>query len=249
MAKVTTAHIETAVPRITKAAQITHAAASGVPRGTAAAESEGQAIAGSVRNGLGHAAGDLAKALGLHDFYSAHLLNFCEGYFVPGAIPNASVPQSSISKNVTACSNMTTKQIFDPQSILQQQLSNSGVSIADIQWPEQITAGLDTLRAAQRAMVVLYYVTIGFMFLALVSTVANIFCCSCGLGYFVMALGEWVAVCALGLAAALVTGVAVKSADLINTYGNGIGVSANIGLKFLALTWIAWVVILVAAFL
>ena len=44
---------------------------------------------------------------------------------------------------------------------------------------------------------------------------------------------------AIGLASALVTAVMVKATDLINQYGNDIGVEASKGNKFLALTWAA----------
>lgn len=222
-----------------KAAPLTHVVAGALPTKTVAVASQAQSIGDSVESGLEDAAGDLAKALGLQDFYSAHLMNYCEGYFMPGSVPNASISQNSIIKNVTACSNVTITHLFDPQAILQQQLSSGSVSIADLHWPNQITTGLSGLENLQRAMVILYLVAASFMFIALVCTSTVLCCCPCGLGSVVITIAELVAAVTLCIGAAMVTLMAVKSADLINAYGSDIGISAAVGHKFLVFTWMA----------
>ena len=241
--------IETEAPKITSAAKTTDGLASELLKATAAAQSEGQTLAGSLQSELNHAAGDLAKALGLYDFYSAHLLNYCEGYFVHGPVPNASVPKNTISKNVTACSNTSVMNVFDPQSILQEQLGTSGIDLAELRWPSEISTGLDALQKAQHAMTLLYFVAIGSMFLALVSTVVNTCLYDCGFGSFLTSMADWVAVLTLGLGSALVTATMVEATNLINSYGRDIGVSATAGFQFLALTWVAFVAISIAAIL
>lgn len=128
LARITNAKSLTRVPATTKAAQLARGGVYALTTNKAAAVSKAQSIPSSVDVGFEDAAGDLAKALGLHDFYSAHLMSYCEGYFMSGPVPNASVSREANIKNVTACSNMTINHLFDPQSILQQQLSSSSVS-------------------------------------------------------------------------------------------------------------------------
>jgi hypothetical protein len=191
----------------------------------------------------------VAKDLGLHDFYSAHILDYCEGYYEPGPVPNATLKKSSINKNVTSCSNMTALYNFDPRAVLQAELNktgNSDVNLTDLNWPSGIDKGLQALRITTKTMFVLYCIAIGFIavafFLALVGFVLN-----GRLSAFVNVLVDWLAFIAVGLASALSTAIAVKATHVINKYGNEIGVSANKSGKFLAITWVATGIMLVAS--
>lgn len=192
----------------------------------------------SIQNDIGELAGEATAKLGIEDFYSAHLLDYCFGQYEPIEAPNATVSMGDIDKNVTGCSNRTAMFWFDPEDILQKALdrTNTGVTLEDLRWPDDIQRGLDALRVAGRTSFVLYCLSIALIFVALVAAIPAIFangrltpCLN-----FMIAL---LAFLAIGLASALVTAVAVKGSDVINQYGNDIGVYAYRGNKFLAMTW------------
>ncbi|KAK5117689.1 hypothetical protein LTR62_005112 [Meristemomyces frigidus] len=190
-----------------------------------------------------------AKDLGLHDFYSAHLRDYCEGYYTPGPVPNATLSKHSIHKNVTACSNHTATFNFDPRAVLQRELNASGhsnINLTDLKWPEAIDKGLHALAAAQKATFVLYCVAIALIGLALLLAIVSVFFDG-RISAFVNVLVDWLAFLAIGLASAIVTAVAVKASHVINHYGNSVGVSASKGGKFLILTWVATAVMLAAS--
>ncbi len=190
-----------------------------------------------IEDGLG----DLAQVLGIYDFYSAHILTFCEGYYVPGSVPNATVKAGSIHRNVTHCSNTTAMAHFDPTREISQQLNESTdgfIDLSNVQWPEDIQHALNALKAAQKAVFVLYCLAIGFIFLAMVAATAGLFF-NGRLSALINALLDLLAFLAILIGSALVTVIAVKGAHAINKYGKDIGVSATKGGKFLALTWSA----------
>lgn len=191
---------------------------------------------------------DVAETLGVHDFYSAHVLNYCEGFFLPGAVPNTTLSRGDIDRNVTYCSNTTALYHFNPRDNLQQELDASGVDVdlADLDWPEEIDDGLRALRTASMAMFVLYCIAIAFIFLALIAAVAGVFL-NGRLSALLNVIVDVLAFLAVGIASAIVTAIAVKAAHLINRYGNEIGVSATMGRKFLALTWAATACMFIAS--
>lgn len=203
----------------------------------------------SIEGELDNDINDIARALGLHDWYAIHVLDYCEGYYEPGPLPNATVPRSSIYENTTYCSNSSARFHFNPQNTLQAQLNNSGhsdISLEQLGWPNEINTGLHDLSLAFNVVFVLYCIGIGMIFIALALSVGGLF--SKGrLAAFSNVVADWLAFLAIGIASAVVTGIAVKAAHLINHYGNDIGVSAQQGNKFLALTWATTAVVLVAS--
>lgn len=187
----------------------------------------------------------MAKDLGLHDFYSAHLLNFCEGFYTPTDMPNATVSASDISKNVTACSNRTAMYSFNPRSTLQRELNESEygskVNLTELGWPDSIDDAIRAVEVASNAMFVLYCIGIAFSALALVLALASVFFTAKGgkLSACANVGVELIAFVAVGVASALATAIAVKVAEVVNEKGEGVGVSAQKGGKFMALTWVA----------
>ena len=181
----------------------------------------------------------LAQILGVHDFYSAHIMNFCEGYYVPGPMPNATVEKGSIYRNVTECSNKTAMYHFNPTNTLSKELNESTnglVDLSKIHWPDEVHDGLNALRMAQRAMFVLYCIAIGFIFLAMAFAAGSLFT-SRRLVAAINFVMDLLAFLAIMVSSAIVTFIARKSTHIINEYGDNIGISANQGNKFLALTW------------
>ncbi|KAK4545672.1 hypothetical protein LTR36_002625 [Oleoguttula mirabilis] len=206
-------------------------------------------VTNSIESDISDDLSSFAKDLGLHDFYSAHILDYCEGYYTPGPVPNATLSKHKIHKNVTSCSNKTAGYTFDPKTTLQQELNKSGhsnINLTDLDWPSDVDKGLHALRIASKAMFILYCIAIAFIAIALLLALLCIFFDG-RLSAFVNVLVNWLAFLAIGLASAIATAIAVKSADVINKYGNDVGISAQKGTRFLVLTWVATGVMLIAS--
>ncbi|KAL5421746.1 hypothetical protein PMIN04_005264 [Paraphaeosphaeria minitans] len=194
----------------------------------------------SIQNDVGEAAGVVAEKLGIEDFYSAHLLDYCYGQYTPAEAPNTTVSAGDIHKNVTGCSNQTAMFYFNPTQIIQDALNKSGldVTLDDLEWPADIQRGLDTLRTVSVTAFVLYCISIGLIFLSFLAAVAAVFT-SGRLSACVNLLRGILAFLAIGLASALVTAVIEKGGDVINEHGKAIGLEAGKGRKFMALTWVS----------
>ena len=208
-------------------------------------------IPDSITNGITDEINEQIDAfrerIGIEDWYSAHMLNYCEGQYTPDEVANATLSEDDISKNVTECSKSRAAYKFDPTAIIQQAIDKTGVDVTleDLQWPDDIQSGINTLNALMVAMFALYVIAICLIFLTLVTSVIGILtsgklsaCLNIGLALL--------AFLAIGLASALVTAVMVKGTDIINDKGNAIGLEASYSDKFLALTWAATGVMLVA---
>ncbi|KAK5130453.1 hypothetical protein LTR08_002017 [Meristemomyces frigidus] len=206
----------------------------------------------SIESSLNADLASVAQDLGLHDFYSAHILNYCEGYYTPGPVPNATLSKHDIHRNITACSNKTAGYTFDPRATLAHELNTSTnglagkLNLTDLNWPAEIDKGLHALRIASIAMFALYCVGIAFIALALLLALASIFFQG-RLSSFVNVLVDCLAFLAIGLASAIATAIAVKAADVINSYGKDVGISAQKGSRFLVLTWVATALMLGAS--
>ena len=191
--------------------------------------------------------GEVTAKLGIEDFYSAHMLNYCEGQYTPTEVANATISQSDIHKNVTECSKNRAMYKFNPTAILEEALNKTtglDVTLDDLNWPEDIDTGIKTLNALMGAMFVLYCIAIALIFVALFSAVVAILL-SGRLSACVNFLLSTLAFLAIGLASALVTAVVVKASHIINDKGNDIGLKADWGGKFLAITWAATALMLV----
>lgn len=124
-------------------------------------------IASSVKGDINGAIVDITHYLNLHDFYSVHLLDYCEGYYTPTAVANST---SRPSRNVTSCSNRTALFHFDPTATVQKELK-PGVSLQDLHWPSAIQDGIRTVENASKVMVILYYIGIVVTGLAIVGSI------------------------------------------------------------------------------
>ncbi|PBP17103.1 hypothetical protein BUE80_DR011975 [Diplocarpon rosae] len=159
----------------------------------------------------------LSQELGINQWYSLHMLNLCQGDYTPNATAKGA------SKNVTSCTNMTAI------------------------WPDDINKGFQGLNVVLNAVFVIYAIGIASAGLAiLTSALAILFHGSrlVSVGNFGLALLSFLA---LAVDSALVTFVQDKAVHIINKYGNVVGVFADKGGKYLALTWTAVVVMFLAA--
>jgi hypothetical protein len=113
---------------------------------------------------LDDAASDIARAFDIHDFYTAHIMNYCEGYYEP----NATVTREQHpSENVTHCSNRTAFFHFDPTAIIRSELA-SGVNLTDLHWPSEIEDAAKAVEVASKVMFIFYCIGVGFAGLALI---------------------------------------------------------------------------------
>ncbi|KAI9736365.1 MAG: hypothetical protein M1834_001252 [Cirrosporium novae-zelandiae] len=197
------------------------------------------AIGDAITDEINDVVDDITAELGIHDFYSAHLLDYCEGYFEP----NATVKDSH--KNVTKCSNTTAFYHFDPSDILSSELT-SGINLTDLDWPDDIDDKIQDVKTASKALFVLYCIGIAAAGISVLASIAAVIIDGRLIAFvnFILAL---IAFLGLGIASAIVTVVVVKVVDAVNKYGDDISISATKGNKFLGMTWAATALMLIAA--
>lgn len=86
--------------------------------------------------------------MGLKDFYTVHVLAYCEGSF-----------GSDGEHDVTRCSKRTAPFAFNPAKELE---FKNGFNVSDINWPDTITDDFAVMEVTTKAMSVLYI--LGVMF-------------------------------------------------------------------------------------
>ena len=127
-------------------------------------------IESTIKNDLNKVAADIAKDLHIHDFYSMHILDYCEGYFTPSPIANLT---SSPSKNVTKCSNTSSTFHFDPATTIQNEL-RPGINLTALKWPSAIQDGINGIKLASNVMFVLYCIGIAAAGVALLGAFVGV---------------------------------------------------------------------------
>jgi hypothetical protein len=166
-------------------------------------------------------------------------LDYCEGSYVPTSLANATISQNDIHKNVTKCSNRTAGYEFDPTAVLEKSLQDAGMNVTldDLNWPEEIQNGVDALHALQKAVFILYCIGIALTFVALLTALVAVFATG-RLTALINIMTSALAWIALAIASTIVTVVINKGSNIINKYGNPIGVEAHRGTKFLIIAWV-----------
>lgn len=207
---------------------------------TSTVEGDLESIANEV---VGDVADKLAAELGIHQFYSLHLMDLCEGSYKPNATAKHA------SKNVTKCSNQTAMYHFDITNQISNELENGKlhINISDINWPSQIQDGINALNAAMDATFVLYAIGIAAAGLAIIMTFVAIFLHGSRLVSFCNWGLATLSFLALMISSIIITIVQNKFTQNINKYGNEIGIYAYRGGKYLTITWIATAVMFLAA--
>lgn len=127
-------------------------------------------IASTVEKDLNAVVADVAKAMNIHDFYSAHVLDYCEGYYTPSPVANLT---SDPSKNVTHCSNQTSMFHFDPAAIIQAEL-RPGLNLTDLKWPQAIQNSIRAVELASKVMFVLYCIGAASVAVALLGAMTGV---------------------------------------------------------------------------
>lgn len=91
-----------------------------------------------------------ASEMGVKDFYSIHVMSFCEGYDI-------NLPGGATTRNVTYCSKRSAIFEFDPSRVLASDM-NSGFNISDLTWPSTIDDDFKFLSATTKAVSTLYVI-------------------------------------------------------------------------------------------
>ena len=168
--------------------------------------------------------------VGIHDFYTANILGYCEGYF-----------NSKGGRNYTYCSKPQAFFEFDPKAILQADVDAAGysdINISELDWPTEIDNGLTVVHKVEKAAFILYIVAVALIALATVSAAVSV-CLYGRLSAFINVMLSGLAFIAVGLASAVVTVAGIKGSSTLDKYGDTIDISASYGKQFLIFTWIS----------
>lgn len=212
-----------------------------------------QAINDTANAGLDAFAGSIASVLGISDFYSMHLLKYCEGKYVPGAIPNATLKKSDIHRDVANCSDQFGLANFSPNGAIASSLNQSGtgISLSNLNLTSSGSSGsgsnfsssIGQLNKAVKTALAFYIMAVLFNFLAIVAAVwwlsdvhdtrlrkplVTTICCQAANG--MVSTGSFD-----------VTVLAVLSDKYINRAASSLNLSVDRGNGFLGLTWSAFI--------
>lgn len=221
--------------------------------------SVGGDIGAELNSIIGDVADKLAGELGIKQWYSMHLMNMCEGTYTPNATSSsAKLNVSSCTRPTAMCMRYPLIYTYIPAANkeldhfdISQQLDNElqagdlHLDLSDIGWPSDIQDGLTSFNTALSSLFILYVVGITTAGLNIATATLAI----CRKRSQHRLFRKWLASLSfLSLLAAsfIITFVQVKAVDLINTYGNSIGVYAYGGGRYIVLTWIAALVMLLA---
>ncbi|KGO76926.1 Actin cortical patch SUR7/pH-response regulator PalI [Penicillium italicum] len=165
---------------------------------------------------------------GAHDFYSVHVLSYCQGTL--GKID----PSAEVTRNVTECSNRTIVSSFDPTQAWPEEVTSS----QQLGWPRVISDDFHAFKVTSQVMAVMYCIGVGAMGVVMLVRVWTTLVpkpCQgpCELLFFV--LGAF----SISIASIIATVIAFEFVALINAHGKGSNVSAHYGEKFLGMTWAA----------
>ncbi|KAI9746211.1 MAG: hypothetical protein M1818_000892 [Claussenomyces sp. TS43310] len=187
-------------------------------------------------------ANKLARELGIQEWYSLHMMDMCEGSYAPNATSKGA------GFNTTECSNRTAMYHFNPTATINHELEVGGlnINISDIGWSNTIQGGINDLNAALDATFVLYCIGIGASGLAILTAPVSIFLESKLITFANLAIAFLAFLC-LAIDSIIITVLEHQMVNDINKDGNKIGLYAYKGGKFLALTWSATALMLLAS--
>jgi len=199
-------------------------------------------LADDLNDIVGDVADKLAGELGISQWYSIHLMDMCEGMYKPNAT------EKGAHKNITHCTNQTAMHHLDLTSQISSELQvgKFNLSLADINWPDDIQKGLNALNVAMDATFILYAIGIAAAGCAIIAAFIAFFFH----GSRLISFGNWglaaLSFLTLLIASIIITIIQKKATHIINKYGNDIGLYAYRGTKYLIITWVAAAVMFLA---
>ncbi|KAF4952423.1 hypothetical protein FGADI_6781 [Fusarium gaditjirri] len=200
-------------------------------------------VKGKINDITGDVADKLADTIGISEWYSIHVMATCDGQYKP----NATSPGAGY--NVTNCTNSAPEKRFNLTEMLDKQLEVGPIqlSLADINWPDDIQDSIDLLNTALLVTFVFYVLAVGFSGLAMVASAGAFFLFARRGVNAVNVILSGLAALVLLIASILVTVAGKKGVSKINDVGDDVGLSASVGNKFLALTWAAAALMIIAS--
>ncbi|CAI4214826.1 unnamed protein product [Parascedosporium putredinis] len=185
-------------------------------------------------------AGRLTEELGIEEWYSIHIQEFCQGNFRNG----------SASFDVLNCTMSRPGSRINLTEILDGEMAVGPIdlSLADFRWPAGIQRQVSKLNSALHAVFVFYVLAVALAGAAVICNAVILF-----LPAFTPILIIANAVLAglasvnIGLGSTITTVMGGLVAETITDLGEFVGVTAVQGTQFLALTWVAFGVVTVAA--
>lgn len=188
----------------------------------------------------------LADRLGIHEFYSLHVLSICDGEFEP----NATAPDAG--KNVTSCKNGLDGG-YNISSTLDKELTAGPlhITLRDLGLTTKLQDVLDDVNGATKALAILFIITTALVGLTLLTSLLSIFLVPGrreNAARMINLLTSTLAALLLLAISILVTVATSKAVEKVNDMGEDIGLSARQGTKYLAITWAATGIFLLFVF-
>ncbi|ETS87798.1 hypothetical protein PFICI_01626 [Pestalotiopsis fici W106-1] len=193
----------------------------------------------------------LTAQTGVNDWFALHVMNYCKG-------SNA----NSTSAASESCSDTVPFFSFDTISIIDSELQQGvnlstrgvdvGMSISASGWPSEIS---DISGKVMTAYKVMFFMLCMGIAASGVEAIASLLVMAMdarpyGHGALVSLINlvlSLIAFLGLGLASAIITGTMFTFVNTINSQGSDIGLSATKGMKFLCMTWLATILMCLAA--
>jgi len=182
-------------------------------------------------------ANKLASAIGIAEWYSFHLMNFCQGTFEPDATA------SNTKLNVTKCTNLSTGYRINLTEMIDHELNIGplALNLADLDWPAGIQRQVNKANKLFLKVLILYCFSMFFSSSYIIISVGDIFLGPIHRIYSL--IGTACAV--LGTVTLLTGGVittfaASKGSEVITNVGNEIGVYAYSGRNFIVVSWVSF---------
>lgn len=191
----------------------------------------------------------------MQDFYSVYVLAYCSGHYT--------VDDYGGHRTITNCSRTSATFAFDPDKVF---TLRRGFNTSDVFWPQSIRDDFAVIQSASKAMAIIYIIGVHAtgitslisilqtQYKARASVIAHLAFITVSLFFFLFVSSFVfirrieVAECdtmvqlsfvSLGVASSVASILSVKFVELINRHGQGSGISATTGHKFLGMTWSA----------
>ena len=185
-------------------------------------------LAGKILNTAAH-------ELGLHDFYSTHIMTWCEGTLTGDDSNSDNANTTNSDELVTRCTKPAFPFSFDPVEILQDELLQ-GLTLEDLGFPtEDVNKVVDALETAYRAMSICFLIGVILAGVSILTGLTAFYA-----SRILEVLNQLVAILAflmLGVGSAIGTAIAVLVKNVINEKAKPINVFAVHSNKFLGMTW------------
>ncbi|KAF4587414.1 SUR7 protein [Ophiocordyceps camponoti-floridani] len=202
-------------------------------------------VRGKINDGVGRLTDKLVSRLHLAQWYSLHIMDACEGTYSP----NFTAPGAKVK--TTRCTTSDPSNRLNLTRLVDSQLDLGPLhlSLADMGWSDSVQDKIDGLNDALTGLFVVYVLAMGCSGLSMLASMSAFFMPAMGiLTLSNMAIGSLGGLSCL-IGSIIVTATASKAAKHINSRGVRFGISAERGVKFYTISWVATAFMLtVAAF-